>query len=106
MQNEEIKGDWKLITVDLEDREEYSEWIDEKGRERKTCICREIDRQEFSLVYIPKNKVVKEFYGGYCLTSVNEYQNGSSSVYFSADGLSIINSDWDEYKLEDFLEND
>ncbi|AFM05125.1 hypothetical protein Fleli_2772 [Bernardetia litoralis DSM 6794] len=105
MQNEEIKGDWKIITINLEDEGEYSEWTDEKGVKRKVCIRREVERTEYLIVYIPKNKIVKSFYGGYCLTSVNEYQNGSSHVYFSDDGLSIINSGWDNYKLDDFLDN-
>ncbi|WP_291727746.1 hypothetical protein [Bernardetia sp.] len=74
---ETIKGDWKIIRISKDDEEVVKNQIIN------------VDIEEYQLIHIPTNKVVKIVRSYEQLTSVGSYEY-FDWISFSEDGLSIF----------------
>ena len=87
---ETIKGDWKIVCIPKDDE------IVVENQIRNTAV------EEYQLIHIPTNKVVKIVKSYEQLTSVGSYEYFDWMI-FSEDGLSI-QTIRGEYKLSEFLD--
>lgn len=88
-QEEEIKGNWKIITSILSDRKEYTEKEDEEGKIQKRRIANHIEK-EFVIIHLPTDTVVKRIVSSLHYTAAGDYHEGPYEVYFSEDGKYAI----------------